>query len=140
MLRASSNNPSTAVFDDVAAVDFGNNIRDRVPEVRVGGFPGPFSNEPRVPLPPLPVWDGTDLNYSPDLLFNWWRCVATTLNASPQGFLHALLGALSPPWQRQVCDIEVQLRMTGQVLTWQHVKTEFLKQLDTLSSSLRMLH
>jgi hypothetical protein len=33
-------------FVEVAAVDFGNNIpnREQQPEVRVGGFPGPFSN------------------------------------------------------------------------------------------------
>jgi hypothetical protein len=67
------------------------------------------------------------LNYSPNLLLQLVEMRGNYLNASPLGFPLELLGALLPSWQRQVCDIEVQTRMTGQVLTWQHVKAEFLK-------------
>jgi hypothetical protein len=82
----------------------------------------------RVPLAPLPIWDGADPNYTAEDVLRNVEFRARYFDPSLQGLQQLLASVVGPVWQRQVCAIEQECLLSGRPLTWEYLKVEFLRR------------
>jgi hypothetical protein len=124
---ASSSGGEPMDFDD-----FGRRVYNAMQQ------PGAVVRSPvahsRVPLAPLPIWDGSDPNYTAADVIRNVEFRARYFDPSLQGLQQLLASVVGPTWQRQVCDIEQECLLSGRPLTWDFLKAEFLRRTGHVAS------